>query len=64
MGYEVAETHGGIKRLVRPGGNGADFVDLETLPGVAPARARRGLGASHRLRGADERPTSSRCARR
>jgi glyoxalase family protein len=41
MGYEVAETHGGIKRLAIPGGNGADFVDLETLPGAAVA----GLGA-------------------
>jgi glyoxalase family protein len=40
MGYEVAETHGGIKRLAIPGGNGADFVDLETLPGAPVA----GLG--------------------
>ncbi|MEO8757835.1 MAG: ring-cleaving dioxygenase [Devosia sp.] len=41
MGYEVSDTHRGIRRLARPGGNGADFVDLETLPGVALA----GLGA-------------------
>ena len=41
MSYEVAETHGGIKRLVRRGGNGADFIDLETLPGTPFA----GLGA-------------------
>jgi glyoxalase family protein len=41
MGYETADTHGGIKRLVRPGGNGADFVDIETLPGAPIA----GLGA-------------------
>ena len=41
MGYEVAETRDGVMRMVRPDGNGADFVDLETLPGVAPA----GLGA-------------------
>ncbi|MEP7239670.1 MAG: VOC family protein [Devosia sp.] len=41
MGYEPADTHGASTRLVRPSGNGADFVDLETLPGVAPA----GLGA-------------------
>jgi glyoxalase family protein len=41
MGYQLADTHAGIKRLVRPEGNGADFVDLETLPGIAHA----GLGA-------------------
>jgi len=41
MGYEVAETRGDIKRLAIPGGNGADFVDLETLPGGPIA----GLGA-------------------
>lgn len=41
MGYQVADTHEGIKRLVRPHGNGADFVDLETLPGTPLA----GLGA-------------------
>ncbi len=44
MGYTEAETHKGIKRLTLPGGNGADFVDIETLPnvdravGLAPAR--------------------------
>lgn len=41
MGYQLADTHESIKRLVRPGGNGADFIDLETLPGAAHA----GLGA-------------------
>src|SRR3569832_190142 len=41
MGYEVAETHDGIKRMVIKGGNGADFVDLATLPGTPLA----GLGA-------------------
>lgn len=41
MNYEVADTHAGIKRLVRPDGNGADFIDLETLPGTPLA----GLGA-------------------
>ncbi len=47
MCYEVAETHDGIKRLVRPGGNGADFVDLETLPGVAQANL--GAGSVHHI---------------
>ena len=41
MGYQLADTHESIKRLVLPGGNGADFIDLETLPGAAHA----GLGA-------------------
>jgi glyoxalase family protein len=41
MGYEVAETHDGTRRMVIKGGNGADFVDLETLPGTPLA----GLGA-------------------
>lgn len=41
MAYEVAETRNGVTRMVRPEGNGANIVDLETLPGVAPA----GLGA-------------------
>jgi glyoxalase family protein len=47
MGYEVAETRNGITRLVRPGGNGADFVDIETLPGVAPAQ--HGAGSVHHI---------------
>jgi glyoxalase family protein len=47
MGYEVADTHGGIKRLIRPGGNGADFVDLETLPGTAHANL--GAGSVHHI---------------
>jgi glyoxalase family protein len=41
MGYEVTEAHDGIKRMVIKGGNGADFIDLETLPGTPSA----GLGA-------------------
>jgi len=47
MGYQVAETHDGITRLVRVDGNGADFVDLETLPG-AP-RADLGAGSVHHI---------------
>ena len=40
MGYEVAGTHGGVKRLAIPGGNGADFVDLETMPPLHRSAAR------------------------
>ena len=53
MGYEEVET----RRRRRPascreGGNGADVIDIETLPGAPPRRSRRGLGPPHRLRGA------------
>ncbi|HQZ11542.1 MAG TPA: VOC family protein [Devosia sp.] len=47
MGYEVLDTSGGIKRLVRPGGNGADFIDIETLPDVG--RADLGAGSVHHI---------------
>jgi glyoxalase family protein len=47
MGYEEAEQHQGIKRFVRPGGNGADFVDIETLPNVE--RAGLGAGSVHHI---------------
>jgi len=47
MGYTEAERHGEIKRLVLPGGNGADFIDIETLPGVAPAG--QGAGSVHHV---------------
>ena len=45
MGYTEAEKRDGITRLVREGGNGADVVDIETLPG-APA-ANLGAGSVH-----------------
>ena len=47
MGYEASEQHEGIKRFVLPGGNGADFVDIETLPEVA--RAGLGAGSVHHI---------------
>lgn len=47
MGYEVAETSGGVLRLVRPGGNGADTIDVETLPGVE--RGQLGAGSVHHI---------------
>jgi glyoxalase family protein len=47
MGYEDAETHGGIRRLVHPAGNGADFVDIETLPEVGHADL--GAGSVHHV---------------
>lgn len=47
MGYENAETRDGIKRLIRPGGNGADFIDIEVLPDAGPAAL--GMGSVHHV---------------
>ncbi|TPE50437.1 VOC family protein [Amaricoccus solimangrovi] len=47
MGYEAAERRDGVTRFVIPGGNGADIVDVETLPG-AP-RAQLGAGSVHHI---------------
>lgn len=47
MGYEVFDTVGGVKRLVRPDGNGADVIDLETLPDVG--RGDLGAGSVHHI---------------
>ncbi|MEO8881871.1 MAG: VOC family protein [Devosia sp.] len=47
MGYQEAEQHQGIKRFVLPGGNGADFIDIETLPTVE--RAGLGAGSVHHI---------------
>lgn len=47
MGYEQIETEGDITRFRVPQGNGADVVDIETLPGAAPAQ--QGAGSVHHL---------------
>jgi glyoxalase family protein len=47
MGYEAAETRDGIKRLIHPTGNGADVIDIETLPGVP--RGDLGAGSVHHI---------------
>ena len=47
MGYENAARHEGINRLVRPGGNGADLIDIEVLPDAN--RADLGAGSVHHL---------------
>jgi glyoxalase family protein len=47
MGYEDVDTAKGIKRLGIPGGNGADFIDIETLPDVE--RGRLGAGSVHHI---------------
>jgi glyoxalase family protein len=45
MGYEPVDRQGDLSRYFVKGGNGADFVDLEVLPG-APA-AQQGAGSVH-----------------
>ena len=47
MGYEETEKADAVTRFLRPNGNGADVVDLETLPG-AP-RAGLGAGSVHHI---------------
>ena len=47
MGYVAADTHDGVQRFIRPDGNGADAIDIETLPGVA--RADLGAGSVHHI---------------
>jgi glyoxalase family protein len=47
MGYAPAETAGEVTRYRREGGNGAEVIDVETLPG-AP-RAGLGAGSVHHV---------------
>jgi glyoxalase family protein len=47
MGYDEAERRGDVTRFLREGGNGADVIDVETLPGAAPARL--GAGSVHHI---------------
>ncbi|QDY99812.1 ring-cleaving dioxygenase [Nitratireductor mangrovi] len=47
MGYEPAATSGNVKRFAIGDGNGADFVDIETLPGAG--RASLGAGSVHHV---------------
>jgi glyoxalase family protein len=47
MGYEEVETAGDITRLAVPNGNGADIIDIETLPGTPSADL--GAGSVHHV---------------
>lgn len=47
MGYEEIERSGDMRRLALQGGNGADVVDIETLPGAPPANL--GAGSVHHV---------------
>lgn len=47
MGYEAQETRDGVLRMVHPKGNGADYIDIEVLPGAN--RADLGAGSVHHI---------------
>ena len=47
MGYEPVDTSGNVKRLAIKDGNGADTIDIETLPGASFADL--GAGSVHHI---------------
>jgi len=47
MGYQEADKAGNTRRFIMPDGNGADVVDLESLPVVN--HARQGAGSVHHV---------------
>ena len=47
MGYETADAADGVSRLIRPGGYGADVIEIETLPDAR--RAGAGAGSVHHI---------------
>lgn len=47
MNYEEIEKAGNVRRFAVKGGNGADIIDLETLPMVA--HTRQGAGSVHHV---------------
>jgi glyoxalase family protein len=47
MGYENLDSSNGIKRLIRPDGNGADVIDLDVEPEAD--RAALGMGSVHHI---------------
>lgn len=47
MGYEQEATEGNLTRWRVPNGNGADIIDIETLPGTESAR--QGGGSVHHI---------------
>ena len=47
MGYEESDKADGVRRFALPKGNGADLVDIETMPNLAPGR--QGAGSVHHV---------------
>ena len=47
MGYQEVDRRDGVVRLAVPGGNGADVIDIETMPNIASAHL--GAGSVHHI---------------
>lgn len=47
MGYQQADKQDNVTRFILPGGNGADAIDIETLPGASFAG--QGAGSVHHI---------------
>jgi glyoxalase family protein len=47
MGYETVDSSGNVKRLAVKGGNGANVIDIETVPGAPFAQL--GQGSVHHI---------------
>src|SRR5690606_20301035 len=47
MNYEEVDRQGALTRYAVKEGNGADFIDIEVLPGARPAR--QGAGSVHHV---------------
>jgi len=47
MGYQHFDTSNEVKRLILPNGNGANYIDIETLPDVGNGRL--GAGSVHHI---------------
>lgn len=47
MGYQQIDSRDGVLRLGVPGGNGADVIDIETMPNISDARL--GAGSVHHI---------------
>ena len=47
MGYQEVDRQDGVLRLGMPGGNGADVIDIETMPNISGARL--GAGSVHHI---------------
>lgn len=47
MGYQEIDSQEGVRRFGVPGGNGADIIDIETMPGASDARL--GAGSVHHI---------------
>ncbi len=47
MGYTEGHEADGVRRFTISSGNGADFIDIETMPNIEPAR--QGAGSVHHV---------------